>query len=223
MSLNPDQLEYGRLLEAGTQLRLAVLAAWELCEEPPDRDPGAQGHNWLNLLGRGLGRTRGFSGVRIVGYSEAGFAQFATVQDAATEAVFWINEFSNYAGIRAAARGGSSDFAQAVAICSSPWDAGHYGAHPAAPAGRLGELLPMTERVYPDGAPPPSHPPRRFPGRAWRWARWWLSVGDYRGRGRRERGRVTRPPVRRVIPQRWWRLPRWYRRHLGGSSTRSGG
>lgn len=223
MPLNGDQLEYARLVEAGTRLRLAVVAAWCLSEEPATRDPAAQGHNWLNLLGRGLGRVRGFSGVPIVGYSPAGFAMFASARDAATEAIYWINEMSNYAGIRAAAEAGASDWAQAVAICRSPWDAGHYAATSLVPAGRLGELLPALEEAYPDRVPAPAKR-RRFPARAWRWAEWWGSVGPFRGRGRRELGNVTRPAVRRAVPHRWWRLPKWYERHhLGGSSTRAGG
>jgi hypothetical protein len=220
--LNADQLEYAELMHVGTELRLAVVAAWLLCEEPPSRDPAAQGHNWLNLLSRSLGRVRGFSGVAIIGYSPAGFAMFASARDGATEASFWVNTFSNYAGIREAARARASDFAQAVAIASSPWDAGHYGRSSSSPAGRIGELLPAMVRAFPDMPPRPRH--RHLPGRAWRWARWWLSVGEYRGRGRRQRGRLTRPNVRQRVPRRWWRAVRWYKRHrLEGSTTRSGG
>lgn len=123
--LNSDQVEFVQLVAGRTGLHQQTIAAWSLCEEPASRSPLEQGHNWLNLLHRSVGRTVGYSGVRIVGWSPAGFARFASVGDAATETAHWVNVFSFYAGIRATR--GSTPQVQVAAIARSPWDAGHYG------------------------------------------------------------------------------------------------
>ena len=44
---------------------------------------------------------------------------------------------------------------------------------------------------------------------AWRWARWYIGVGEYKGRARRRR---FRPHVPRSVPKSWWRYVRWYHR-----------
>jgi hypothetical protein len=47
----------------------------------------------------------------------------------------------------------------------------------------------------------------------WRWARWYLSIGEYAGRGKKEKGKATRPPYQRIVGPRGWRAARWYKRH----------
>lgn len=38
----------------------------------------------------------------------------------------------------------------------------------------------------------------------WAFRGWWLSIGQWEGRGRKEAGRRYRPNVPRVIPPAWW-------------------
>lgn len=53
---------------------------------------------------------------------------------------------------------------------------------------------------------------RVLPGTAWKWARWRLGIAEYHGHGGDKRLRPRRAP--RVIPPRWWRAVRWYKRHV---------
>lgn len=127
MILNTDQIAFARELAHATGLRPDAIGAWELAEEPASRDPVAQGHNWLNLLSESAWQANGrrtYSGVPVAAWT-ARFARFNTRADAVTETAFWIDRFSNYAGIRAS-RGGTA-LQQVNAIAASPWDAGHYG------------------------------------------------------------------------------------------------
>jgi len=126
--LNASQAAYARTLARAIGLEREAVEAWLLCEEPATRSPRLQGYNWLNLLDLAAYRAHGdqsYSGAPVIGFSPAGFAMFESVAAAAGEAAFWVNRFSNYAGIRASA--GAGALAQVDAIAASPWDAGHYG------------------------------------------------------------------------------------------------
>lgn len=45
----------------------------------------------------------------------------------------------------------------------------------------------------------------------WKWARWYLGLGEYAPYGRRAKGK--RPPYPRIIPARGWAAVRWYLGH----------
>jgi hypothetical protein len=53
-----------------------------------------------------------------------------------------------------------------------------------------------------------------IPAAAWKWARWRLSIGEYKGRGKREKGMKTRPPYQKVPGPLAWRAFAWYKRHM---------
>lgn len=46
----------------------------------------------------------------------------------------------------------------------------------------------------------------------WKWARWYLGIGEYSRYGRRAAGK--RPPYPRIIPIRGWRAVHWYKMRL---------
>jgi hypothetical protein len=72
------------------------------------------------------------------------------------------------------------------------------------------------ESVYDDPAPwRIRRVIRPLPVRAadWKWARWYLSLGEYQGRGKKEKGRKNRPPYPRLVGPRGWRAVRWYKSH----------
>lgn len=108
-------------LSAATGLNKDVVSAWVLIEGA-FTSHGTGGFNYLNLRAKGGGA--GYSGVPEPSASPNGFAQFGSVEDAVTETAYWINQFSNYAGIRASTKLGPQS--QIAAIAASPWDAGHY-------------------------------------------------------------------------------------------------
>lgn len=113
------------VLSAKTKLDPRVLAAW--AQQEGAYAPNGTGHyNFFNLRPKSGGSS--WSGVKLAGVSSRDFAQFANAQDAATETAWWLNNMSNYAGIRAAA-GKGTPATQISAIAASPWDEGHYGGH----------------------------------------------------------------------------------------------
>lgn len=150
--LNQSQIAFAKAVAVKTGLQFDAVAAWALAEEPSTRSPEDQGYNWLNCLNKSLGRGTGFSGVPIEGWAPSGFAKFRDVNDAATEASYWINHFSNYANIRATV--GKTANVQIVAIAESPWDAGHYGSTASEPAGHLVGTLATVRAAHLDGSPP---------------------------------------------------------------------
>lgn len=104
---------------AATGLAPDVIKAWVKVEGA--YAPNGTGHfNFLNLRAHG---GTGYSGVP-TSTSPGGFAQFATVDDAAKETAHWLNTMPNYAGIRQSTSLGPRS--QLAAIAASPWDAGHY-------------------------------------------------------------------------------------------------
>jgi len=114
-SLGGEQGVFADGLAARTGLDIRVADAWVTAE-----NNGGGDHNWLNVSYPGGGR--GYSGVPASG---GRFSSFQSVQDAITETAYWINQFSNYAGIRAAIATGDPQ-QQRQAIIASPWDEGHY-------------------------------------------------------------------------------------------------
>lgn len=46
----------------------------------------------------------------------------------------------------------------------------------------------------------------------WKWARWYLGLGEYAKYGRRAKGH--RPPYPRIVPARGWAAVRWYIAHI---------
>jgi hypothetical protein len=122
---SPEQAESDFIgqLSKQTGLDRGVLFAW-ITQEGAYAANGTGGFNFLNLrVGPG---GHGYSGVS-ESRSPAGFAQFASTDDAATETAYWLNRFSNYAGIRQTVKDNPTPQAEIAAIEASPWDAGHYG------------------------------------------------------------------------------------------------
>lgn len=116
---NADELtRFANGVAAQTGLDPRVIVAWGQLETGGN----PIGHNWLNERPGSGGR--GFSGVP-EGSSPGGFAEFNSTQDAITETAYWINNFSNYAGVKSS--GGKPPAQEIAAIAASPWDAGHYG------------------------------------------------------------------------------------------------
>lgn len=114
-------LAFADAVAQATGLDAGVLVAWANSE-------GGLYYNDMNLSSNGPNAS--FSGVPIIGtYTATGgtgsFSKFATPADGVTEFVYWIENFTNYAGIKNSA--GQSPQAQIQAIVDSPWDAGHYG------------------------------------------------------------------------------------------------
>jgi hypothetical protein len=116
-ALNKDAALFAAGLSRATGLKPDVVAAWVQAE-----GNGGGTNNWLNVR-PGVGKTKGLSGVPIT-TSSNGFANFSSVGAAVKETAYWINQTSNYSGIRASKKGSAG--AQITAIASSPWDAGHY-------------------------------------------------------------------------------------------------
>lgn len=107
---------FASALAAATGLSPTVTAAWVRAE-----NNGGGPNNWLNVSAGSGGK--GYSGVaEIAGKGQ--FAGFSSPASALTETAYWINQMSNYAGIKSAA--GGSPQSQIDAIMASPWDAGHY-------------------------------------------------------------------------------------------------
>ncbi len=102
-----------------------VLVAW-IDAEGAYAHNGTGGFNYLNIHSSKT-PTRGYSGVQLAGYTSGSFPQYRSVQDAITETSYWINNFSNYAGIRTAARQKRSPGVQIAAIAASKWDRDQYG------------------------------------------------------------------------------------------------
>lgn len=123
-----DQYLFAILVATKTGLDPRVVIAWVRAEEPADANPSERGHNWLNVgvgsPGGPKGAGIGWSGVRLAGTGNPGY-KFANVNDAATETAWWINNMSNFAGIKQSA--GKDPGTEFGAIVQSPWDGGHYG------------------------------------------------------------------------------------------------
>jgi hypothetical protein len=111
---------FSRAFAHETGLDLGVVRAW-VQAEGADTPNGTGGFNYLNVHARPAGS---YSGVAYAGISPRGFAQFASPEDAAREAGYWVNHFHQYTGIRRASTRGPA--AQLNAIAQSPWDATHY-------------------------------------------------------------------------------------------------
>jgi len=107
-----------------TRLDPNVINGWVQAESGNQPSGDLSGHfNFLNL--KTGNRAQGYSGVPLLGNEQGGFAMFSSVNDAATETAWWINNMGNFSGIKSAA--GKPVGVQLAAIAQSPWDAGHYG------------------------------------------------------------------------------------------------
>ena len=117
-ALSAEQNTFAQDVAGQTGLSFAVVAAWVKAE-----GNGGGAHNWLNVSAKD--HTHTYSGVPMAASQSGQFSAFQNVADAAKETAYWINQFSNFHGIKASATGSDQD--QLRAIWQSPWDAGHYG------------------------------------------------------------------------------------------------
>lgn len=122
-SIGTDEAGFIAQLSRDTGIDPRVLVAW-VQQEGAYASNGTGGFNYFNLrVGPG---GKGYSGVS-EGRSPAGFAQFGTPADAETETAYWLNKFSNYAGIRAVTATKPTPRQEIAAIAASKWDKDHYG------------------------------------------------------------------------------------------------
>lgn len=106
-------------LAKDTGLDPKVILAW-VTVEGAYAAGGTGGYNFLNIH-----ESTSRSGVPLAGTSPKGFAQFHSAGQAAQETAWWINNMTNYRGIKTSAS--LSPQSQLAAIAASPWDSSHYG------------------------------------------------------------------------------------------------
>lgn len=102
-----------------TGLSPQVIQAW-VTVEGAYAPGGTGGFNFLNIR-----ENTSRSGVPLHGTTQKGFAQFYSAGQAAQETAWWINNMSNFRGIKTSAS--MSPESQLTAIAASPWDTSHYG------------------------------------------------------------------------------------------------
>jgi hypothetical protein len=112
---------FSQELAQRTGLNATVIKAWASVENAYASN-GTGYFNFLNVRPAAGGSS--YSGVPLAGTSSGNFQEFGSLQDAVTETAYWINNFGNYAGIRAAKS--QPPTAQLAAIAASPWDQGRY-------------------------------------------------------------------------------------------------
>jgi hypothetical protein len=101
-----------------TGLSPQVIQAW-VDVEGAYAPGGTGGYNFLNIR-----ENTSRSGVPLAGTTQKGFAKFHSAGQAAQETAWWINNMSNYRGIKSSA--GLAPESQLAAIAASPWDSSHY-------------------------------------------------------------------------------------------------
>jgi hypothetical protein len=119
LDLISEQMWFTKQLAHDTGLDPVVLLAWITAESGYGQGVG---HNYLNV--HADSNRKSYSGVPLASVSTHGFARFKTPQDAEKETAHWINRFSNFRPIKAAA--GKPAGVQLAAIANSKWDANHY-------------------------------------------------------------------------------------------------